>query len=144
MNGVQLSPSSSLDLASPTNARTIAPVLPDPRDSSVSLSDRQRAFAGVLSRASSHPGKQTPEQEARDGAEQFIAITFLQPLLKQLRETNNAAPPFAPSAAEKQMQGMMDAQLAQHIAKAERWPLVDRVAKDLLRNQSLQPNRQPN
>ena len=136
MNGVQLSTSPTLGLAGPTDARTLAPVLPDPSDASLPLADRQRAFAGILSRASGHPSKQTPEQEARDGAEQFVAITFLQPLLKQLRETNQAAPPFAPSAGEKQMQGMMDAQLAQHIAKAERWPLVDRVARDLLRNQA--------
>jgi len=140
VNGVPLSISPSLGLAGPTDARSLAPVLPDPSDASLPLADRQRAFAGILSRASSHSSKQTPEQEARDGAEQFAAITFLQPLLKQLRETNQAAPPFAPSAGEKQMQGMMDAQLAQHIAKAERWPLVDRVARDMLRNQ---PSKAP-
>lgn len=98
------------------------------------LADRQRSFAGVLSRAASHPGPPaSPEAQARESAEQFVAITFLQPLLQQLRAGNHAAAPFAPSQGEKQMQSLMDAETATRLAKAQRWPLVDRIAKDLLR-----------
>lgn len=108
------------------------PRAPDP------LTERQRSFAGVLSRAGA--GKpETPESKAREGAEQFVAISFLQPLLKQLRETNRAAAPFAPSSGEKQMQGLMDAELASRLAKAQRWPLVDRIAQDLLKKSAETP-----
>jgi Rod binding domain-containing protein len=135
MNGVQNHASPVLGLASSADVRTIAPVLPDPLGQGGALGDRQKSFAGILSRAQSHPGaaKATLEQEARESAEEFVAITFLQPLLKQLRETNGASAPFAPSAGEKQMQGMLDAHVSQQIVKSSSWPLVDRIAAGMMK-----------
>lgn len=75
----------------------------------------------------------TPQEQARAAAEDFVSITFVQPLFKELRATSHAAPPFAPTQAEKQFQGIADEALARKIVKASNWGLVDRIAKDLLK-----------
>lgn len=72
-------------------------------------------------------------QRAREAAQDFVAIAFVAPVLKQLRDSNNAAPPFAPGAAEKQFGSLMDQQVARQVVRASHFPLVDRVARDLLR-----------
>jgi Rod binding domain-containing protein len=91
----------------------------------------QDAFADIMARASKAPGSR--EDRARDAAEQFVAITFVQPALKELREGNQAAPPFAPSEGEKQFRALLDAELARRIVHKANYGLVDRVAHDLLR-----------
>ena len=95
--------------------------------------DRQRDFAGILSRRFDRPGEQVdPEQQAKEAAQQLVSITLVQPLLAQLRATSTAAPPFAPTPAERQFRAMSDAHLAQEIVKAAQFPLVDRLARDML------------
>ncbi|MEK6701203.1 MAG: hypothetical protein AABZ53_02995 [Planctomycetota bacterium] len=103
--------------------------LPDP------LTRGQESFAAVMARSSTRPGMAARSKEAqtRESAEQFVAITFVQPILKQLRESNSAAGPFAPSSGEKQFRALMDADIAQRVVKSSRWPLVDRVTQDLLK-----------
>jgi Rod binding domain-containing protein len=93
----------------------------------------QESFASILAR---DPGKsrKKPEEQARDAAEKFVSISLVQPLLAQLRENSQAAPPFAPSNGEKQFRAMLDAHIAQEITHAARFPLVDGVARRLLRN----------
>lgn len=95
--------------------------------------DARTRFAEVLGERVSRPDE-APETQARRAAESFVAMTFVQPLLTQLRETNNAAPPFAPTPGEKQFQGLADAELAQRIVSRANWPLVDRIAGDLLKH----------
>lgn len=99
------------------------------------IDQRQESFASVMSRADRRAGNQSrsAEQRSREAAEQFVSITFLQPVLKQLRSASMAQGPFAPSAAEKQFQSLYDAELAQRLTKASSWPLVDRIAADLLK-----------
>lgn len=140
-NGVRQTAPASLPFAPIGMPADVAQKLPMHGDSRAPdpLTERQRSFAGVLSRAGGAGKPETPESRAREGAEQFVAISFLQPLLKQLRETNRAAAPFAPSSGEKQMQGLMDAELSSRLAKAQRWPLVDRIAQDLLRKSAEAP-----
>lgn len=125
-NGVR-----QLGLSSPADLAQAASLVPrsDP------LTERQRSFAGILSRANQHPGAAalSPERQARETAEQFVAMSFVQPLLKQLRDTNGAAAPFAPSKGEKQMQSMLDGVLAEKLVSSQRWPLVDRIADDMLK-----------
>jgi hypothetical protein len=58
--------------------------------------DFGRLLAGVGER---QPGA-TPEQAARRSAEEFVASSLIVPVLKALREQNNAAPPFAPGDSE--------------------------------------------
>lgn len=99
------------------------------------LASSQGEFAAILARGRHRATGTAGEQRAaaREGAEEFVAITMVQPLLKQLRESNNAAAPFAPSSAEKQFRGMMDAQISHRIVKASNFPLVDVVARGLER-----------
>ena len=76
--------------------------------------------------------------EAREAAEKLVAQTLILPVLKQLRESNEAAPPFAPTEGEKQFGALMDQQIAEDITKAAGFPLVDRLARDLLKQQVLE------
>lgn len=96
--------------------------------------DRQREFAAILSRRVERPGSElaTPEDQAKDAARQLVSIALVQPLLAQLRETSQAAPPFAPTSAERQFRAMSDAQLAQDIVKAGNFPLIDVLARQML------------
>ncbi len=91
---------------------------------------RQDSFQGVISRAS---GTLDREARAREAAEQLVATTFVEPLLKQVREAHKPAPPFTPGPGEKQFRALMDAELAQRIVHASQWPLVERLASDLLK-----------
>ena len=108
-----------------------------PRNLSIgSTSPDTAQFASLLAKSGSKNSAQTPEQKARSAAEQFVAVALVQPLLKQLRETNNAAPPFAPTSGEKQFQSLYDAEIAQRMVKAAHFPLVDRLSNDLLKKQA--------
>lgn len=88
-------------------------------------------FSSVLGRIQPLPGE-TADQTARKGAEQFVAIALVQPVLKSLRDNNHASAPFAPTQGEKQFQSLLDADLAQRIVRTRHFPLVDRLASDLL------------
>lgn len=103
--------------------------------------ENQASFASVLSRAQTRPDKvnQSPEQRAREAAEQLVATALVQPVLKQLRETNNAAEPFKPNSAERSFGQMMDTQLSQRIVGSKSWALVDRVADTLMKRSSALP-----
>lgn len=70
---------------------------------------------------------------ARDAAQQFVAMTFIQPLMKEIRESSNAAAPFAPTQGEKMFGAMLDEQIAHDIVRASDWALIDRIEADLLR-----------
>lgn len=95
------------------------------------LAARQNDFASVLARARGAEGK-TAEESARAAAEEFVSITLVQPLLAGLRESNRAAPPFAPSLGERQFQSLLDAHVAQQVVRAAQFPLVDRLARQLM------------
>lgn len=97
--------------------------------------DEQASFSSVLSRAHARPGAkdQTPQDRAREAAQQLVATALVQPILKQLRETNNAAEPFKPNPAEKSFGQMMDTELSQRIVSSRGWALVDRVTETLLK-----------
>ena len=62
-----------------------------------------------------------------------MAITLVEPTLKLLRESNSAAPPFAPGDAEKAFGPLLDAEIARRVVRASGFGLVDRVASDLLK-----------
>lgn len=116
----------------PTATRGAAP---QPIDGSLKLgsaiSSRQDDFSRILAKASD-TSKLTPEENARRAAREFVAMSLVQPLLKEMRESNHAAPPFAPTGAEKQFQSMLDAHSAQQIVRARQFSLVDSVARKLL------------
>jgi Rod binding domain-containing protein len=70
---------------------------------------------------------------ARDAAEQLVAISFIQPVLSSLRESNMAADPFGPGDAERRFGPMWDAAIAQRVVKARGFGLVDAVARSVRR-----------
>jgi Rod binding domain-containing protein len=82
--------------------------------------------------------EQTPEQEARGTAQDFVAQVLVQPLLKHLRSTNNAAAPFAPGDTEKAFRPLLDAEIASRMVRASNFPVVDSVARHLLRQSQLE------
>jgi len=119
---------------SPISAQHTGFALDDPRRGDVDSTDSQRRFASVLSIAERRVGtKPTGEQQARESAEQLVAIALVQPLLAQLRSTENAAPPFQATQGEKQFRSLWDAQIAGDLVKASNFPLVDHIAKNMLR-----------
>lgn len=93
--------------------------------------DDQAAFGEVLARARSE--RKAPEEEARGAAEQLVATAFIGPVFRGLRESNNAAAPFKPNAAERSFGQMLDTTLAQRMVSSARWGLVDSVAQKLLK-----------
>ena len=98
-------------------------------------------FAGLLSAARAEGAARAPSnaEQAREAAEQLVAIAFVQPVLQGLRESEGAAEPFAPSSGEKQFGSLLDAEIARGVVKASQWPLVDRLARDLLGQQGAAP-----
>lgn len=117
-----------------TTSLSALPFLAPGRAPGAHLAERQRSFAAVLGQEFRAPGPvaASPQERAQRTAEQLVSITFIQPILKQLRETSRASPPFAPTQAERQFGALADAEVAHQIVRAARLPLVDRVARDLL------------
>lgn len=99
-------------------------------------SGRQDDFARIMGKATSAVSN-TPEA-ARQAAEEFVAMSLVQPLLAQLRSTNHTAAPFAPSSGEAQFQQMLDANIAQNIVRAKQFPLVESVARKLMRGKNVE------
>ena len=128
MNPPTTTPGLGIGLGPPLRPELLAPV-PRTRED---LLAAQAGFAWALGRASA-AGPRSREEQARDAAEQFVSQTFVQPLLKQFRESDRTPAPFGPSQGEKQFRALLDAELAHRITKAQRFPLVDRLARDLLR-----------
>jgi len=101
-----------------------------------SLVSRKDLFTGTELNPSVAQGKSVEAKELRAGeaAQKLVASTLVEPILKQLRETNNAAAPFGPSEAEKQFGPILDGQIADRIVGAADFPLVDRIKQDLMKN----------
>ena len=95
------------------------------------LVDRQRSFMSATARGHRNHDAD-PSVEARRTAASFVASALIAPVLAQLRENSQAAPPFAPTRGEQQFRELADADLAQRIALSRGFGLVDRLAQDLL------------
>jgi Rod binding domain-containing protein len=77
------------------------------------------------------PGDKMSPAQARKAAEEFVSISLVQPILAQLRKTNQAYGVFAPGEHEKQFGPLMDAEIAMRMTRASNFPLVDAVARNL-------------
>ncbi len=88
-------------------------------DFSASLS---AALGGKENRAARDP---------RQAAEELVAITLVQPILSQLRESDLGAEPFAASEGEKRFGALYDAEIARRIVSSGRFPLVDALARQM-------------
>jgi hypothetical protein len=74
----------------------------------------------------------TREEKLTTAAEQLVAGVLVLPVLDQLRESSQAAPPFAPGDAERRFGPLLDQALADRITRSANFPLVDRVREHLL------------
>lgn len=83
------------------------------------------AFADVMRKAQGGAS----DADVREAAEDLVANAFIAPVLRQLRETSDAAPPFQQTPAEKQFGQMLDAETARQIVRKSDLPLVDRLAE---------------
>ncbi len=83
-------------------------------------------FAELVDRARKGLGR----EEIREAAEQLVSATFITPILSQVRDSNSAAPPFAPTQGEKQFGAMLDQRIADEIVKSSRLPMVDRLTRE--------------
>lgn len=114
---------------------TIQPILPEPATGlgarPVNRPGADRAFDRALAQAERTGDAALTRDEARAAAEELVSIVLVQPLLEQIRESNQAWGPFAPSSGEKQFQALLDAEIAQELTRATRFPLVERLARDL-------------
>jgi Rod binding domain-containing protein len=95
--------------------------------------NRQRDYAATTSRQGIGESDKSIEDKAREAAEDFVSQAFVQPMLKQLRESNDAWGPFAPGTGEKQMRSLADAQLARNLVKASNWPLVEQIRRNVMK-----------
>jgi Rod binding domain-containing protein len=92
------------------------------------LVERQQTFEAALGQARDLRASAASPREA---AEQLVAVAFVQPLLKMVRDANRSAPPFAPTPGEKMFGQISDVALSQGLVRASRFPLVDRLERDL-------------
>lgn len=99
----------------------------------------QLEFAEVLGKKTGRQLGAADEAQIRDAAESFVAVALVQPVFKQMRAANHAAPPFGPNKAEQQFQSLMDARVARHIVHKSNWPVVERVAQNMLKKAGLVP-----
>lgn len=116
---------------------TPSPIAPlDPRPFTppalTGLSADQHSFGELLT-AERFAQRAGASDQAKDAAQKLVAAALVLPMLKQFREMNSAAPPFAPSQGEKSFRAFMDQELAGRLVSAGRWPLVDAVRDKLLR-----------
>ncbi|MCC5786435.1 MAG: hypothetical protein JJU33_07030 [Phycisphaerales bacterium] len=99
--------------------------------------DDGRRFRELMGQGPTRADTRKPEEQAREAAEQLLSVSFIQPVLKQVREMNDAPPPWGPTQAEKQFGPMLDAKLADQLIKAARLPIVERLSRDLNRSELL-------
>lgn len=84
-------------------------------------------------------GAADPESEARKAAEEFVAQSLVLPILKSIREQNQAAPPFGPGPYEQNIGSLFDMEIASRLVRAQRFDIVDAVARNLLRQSQVSP-----
>lgn len=117
-----------------------------PNTSTASLSVLARPKSMAQYRAQIEAPDKTPEdqrEQARRAAEGLVATSFIKPILAQLRESNNAAAPFAPTQAEKQFGSLLDNRLSDEIARAARFPIVDRLVSEFTKHLPDAPQTSP-
>ncbi|MEM8756441.1 MAG: hypothetical protein AAGF47_01495 [Planctomycetota bacterium] len=108
-----------------TQTSLLAPGVGEPADAG------ENAFRDLLAKARSAAGASGRASggtdEVRASAEQLVSTAFIAPILKQIRESSDAAPPFQQTPAEKQFGSMLDAKTAESIVRASNLPIVDRL-----------------
>lgn len=99
----------------------------------------QLEFTEILGKQTSRQIGKADEAKIREAAESFVAMALVQPVFKQMRASNHAEAPFGPNKAEQQFQSLVDARVARHIVHKTNWPVVERVAQNMLKKAGLAP-----
>lgn len=120
--------------ASPSVIATPSPAVLTTRATGQALLDRQSLFAGALTgtQNAARPEMDTPEARARAAAQEFVSVALVQPILKQMRQANQAPPPFGPGEGEKNFAHLADAQIARRIVESSNFGVVNAVEHQLL------------
>ncbi|MEM7228259.1 MAG: hypothetical protein AAF432_05510 [Planctomycetota bacterium] len=95
-----------------------ASAAPSRRDGAVS------SFSSLLQQAGETG---TADERLHAAAEGLVSTAFIQPVLSMLREQNQAAGPFAPSAAERRFGPLLDEMIADRVTSSANFPLVDAI-----------------
>lgn len=90
----------------------------------------QRSFAELFATERRRKDAPGPDQ-SRQSAEGLVAMTLVEPFLRQARESRDAEPPFGQTQAERQFGALIDARTAERIVKAWNLPLVDQLARQM-------------
>lgn len=122
---------SGLNFRSALNPLDALPRVPDAQN--------QLEFTEILGKQTSRQIGKADEAKIREAAENFVAIALVQPVFKQMRASNHAEAPFGPNKAEQQFQSLVDARVARHIVHKTKWPVVERVAQNMLKKAGLAP-----
>lgn len=77
--------------------------------------------------------------DVRQAAEDLVANAFIAPVLRQMRETSDAAPPFQQTPAEKQFGQMLDIETARQIVRKADLPIVHRLSETFEQYRSRAP-----
>jgi hypothetical protein len=86
--------------------------------------------AALRSGAPRPPAGVDPElwNTAREQAGELVAMTFVQPMLGELRSNSQAWGPFKPGVWEERLGPVLDAEVAKNVVSASSWGLVDKLA----------------
>ncbi|MEN0019795.1 MAG: hypothetical protein AAF747_02810 [Planctomycetota bacterium] len=116
-------------LSSPTMLADVGPRI----GSTPSATEDRRQFLSMLGIENRMQGQSDAAlaDQHREAAEELVAVTFIEPILKQMRESSTAPPPWGPGPGEKKFRSLMDGQVARDLVQASDFPLVDRLARDL-------------
>jgi len=87
-------------------------------------------FAGVL-KAAVKDTKKGSDNDARAHAQDLVAMTFVQPLLAQLRNDVFGGGPFSSGAVQDRLAPIADAAIARNIVERSRLPLVDAIERTI-------------
>lgn len=98
-------------------------------DELIQRAQERHAFAPP-NRASAAPGDVDAElwSEAREKAGELVALSFIKPILGELRESSMGWGPFQPGTWEKRLGPVLDAEVAKDIVSSSNWPLIDDLA----------------
>lgn len=101
-----------------------------PRPTASASTSEQRSFSQIMATGNRSRVKDD-EDPAQEAAESLVAVTLIEPILREARESRSAEPPFGLTEAEKQFGALMDARTAERIVQSWDMPLVDRLARQM-------------
>ncbi len=110
----------------PASNSTWMPSLSQPH-----LAERQRSFGQALATDRRGRGADLEVDKEREAAEQLIATTFIEPMLREAREVRSSDGPFGMTEAEKQFGSLMDTATAKNMVRSWDFPMIDRLARDM-------------